>query len=466
MFVPGKISARQLITYGLFFLCAYAAWARGGTYPSLQWPLLIGALLLCFSPFLLERDRRRPFLRRVLEDPTFWFGLGLMVVILCQWGNSNYWVVLKESGGAELDRTPSKWFPWSINRSEAGEMLVWFFPAWVGILFVRNLLHRKHVISLLYLFAANSAVLACLGLLQLAVGANKVLGVWEQPYEGFFASFGYANHAAAWFYLNAFLAGGLTHNAFIKKRPMLQVFVWIGISFLCIISAFMTLSRFGALISVVLLGVFLVIYLKYALLRSHGSGLLNVYIFSATVVLVGIVLFFCAGGGSLAKEMGGKALIGNNSVVSDDIGCRLQQVPAAWEMIKTYPVFGSGGWGCRWLVYIYIPVDQWNAWLRAGQANLHCDPLQFLAEFGLVGTCCMGLVIVVLVSSAASARRGVLSSWLAWGLGIVFLHSLIDLPFRCPAILLEWCLLLAALPKLAHGNSYSKPHSVGDEGLK
>jgi hypothetical protein len=34
------------------------------------------------------------------------------------------------------------------------------------------------------------------------------------------------------------------------------------------------------------------------------------------------------------------------------------------------------------------------------------------------------------------------------GCTMVWLHSLIDLPFRCPAILYTWSLLLAVLPKV------------------
>jgi hypothetical protein len=83
-----------------------------------------------------------------------------------------------------------------------------------------------------------------------------------------------------------------------------------------------------------------------------------------------------------------------------------------------------------------------------GRANVHCDPLQFLSEFGMIGVLCMALAVAVLVSSAVSARRGVLFIWVVSGIVAVFVHSLIDLPFRCSAILLEWCFLFSALPLL------------------
>lgn len=447
MFVPGKTSARQLITYGLFFLCAYAAWARGGTYPPLQWPLLIGALLLCFSPFILERDRRLPFLRRVCKDPVFGLGLGLLIIILFQWCNSNYGVVLKESGGAELARTPSKWIPWSVDPGEAGEMLFWFFPVWASMLVIRNLLHRKHVVSLLYLMAVNSALLACIGLVQVVVGTRKVLGIWDQPHEAFFASFGYANHACGWFYLNAFLAAGLAHRALVKGRPKLQVCVWSGIFVLCVVSTFMTLSRLGAFVSVVLLSIFLIIFLRHVLPRYRGSGALNIYIFAGIILLFGAALFLGVGGGALAREVGEKALVGEVSVAGDLKG-RIVQIQPAWEMTKDYPVFGAGGWSYRWLTKLYVPVEEWGFWEKAGRANVHCDSVQFLQEFGIIGSLCLGLIVAVLVKSMLQAKRGVLWYWISGGIVVVFLHSFIDLPFRCPAILLAWSCLLAALPRL------------------
>lgn len=449
MHFSNNISPRRIITYGLFSLCAYAAWARGGIYGPLQWPLLVISFLLCFSPLLIDRDRRVAFWARVRLDPLFWIGLGLMLIIMVQWGNSNYWVVLTQSGGAEMARTPSKWIPWSVDRREAGEMLVWFFPVWIGILLIRNLLHRKHLMSLLYLFAINSALLSCVGLALVAGGTDRVLGIWEQKFNSFFASFSYVNHAAEWFYLNAFLAAGLAHHALSKRRPMIQMMVWAVFFLLCVLAVFMTLSRLGAVIALALLGVFSGMLIKRALARVRGVAVLNVYIFGAIIVLVGGVLFFGAGGGDLAKEIGQKAIIGEVSVVHD-LGGRIDQMPLAWDIIKDYPLFGAGGWSYRWLTKIYLPVAEWDLLSGMGKANVHCDPLQFLSEFGVVGFLLISSGFWILLGGAFRfGKTGKLSLWVLSGAIIVSLHSLIDLPFRCPAILMEWAFLLAALPKLS-----------------
>jgi hypothetical protein len=54
------------------------------------------------------------------------------------------------------------------------------------------------------------------------------------------------------------------------------------------------------------------------------------------------------------------------------------------------------------------------------------------------------------------------------GLSLVLVFSLIDLPFRCPAILCTWVVILAALPRATEkenrvqGSGFRKPAEAGD----
>ena len=80
--------------------------------------------------------------------------------------------------------------------------------------------------------------------------------------------------------------------------------------------------------------------------------------------------------------------------------------------------------------------------------NVHNDPLQFLAEFGVVGGALLAAVVVILAVSVY--RSGVWRRTFApiplMGLLTIFLYSLMDIPFRCPAILYAWLVVLAAMP--------------------
>lgn len=442
MGVLAGISARQITAYGIFVLSAYAAWARSGVYAPLQSPLLIASILLLFVPLLLERQRLRILWARMRRDPVFLLGLLFMVLLLFQIINSGYRVVIGASGNVEMAREPSKFLPWSVEPGEAGEMFVWFFPPWISVLFIRNLLHRTHVTTLLYLLAANSALLALAGLAVAVSGSDKLLGIWSMPHTVFFASFGYANHACAWFYMNALLAGGLAYRALMRKAPKIQLAVWAAVYLLCVFSVFMTRSRVGALVAVFLLGIFLYIFLRNCSACFRKS--MNVYIFCVLVVSVGLALFLGVGGGALAREIKG-------TEVGTDLSARLEQMPAALGIVREYPVFGAGGWSYRWMFYFYTPEEQWREWSAVGMANVHCDPVQFLTEFGVFGASLLGAVCIVLgVRAVKDISDLELPAWLLAGLLLIFLHSLIDLPFRCPAILLEWAVLFAAVPRVSH----------------
>ncbi len=118
---------------------------------------------------------------------------------------------------------------------------------------------------------------------------------------------------------------------------------------------------------------------------------------------------------------------------------------AAVDIWRDYPWFGAGGWGFRYFLATKLTPDEWYK-VGTGQANVHNDPLQFLAEFGSLGT---ALMLVVMASLAFPILRK--KAWrqpqaipLLAGLTMVMGHSLIDLPFRCPAILYAWLIGLAA----------------------
>ncbi len=443
-----EASVRRGLAYGVFLLCAYAAWVRGGVHPSLQWPLAIFSVLLCGAVFLLHAEPLRKIRFRVLRDPVFYSGTLFLLLLFSQWINSGYAVALDDSGFAAMERVPSKWVPWSVGRDGAAEMLNWFFPVFAVLLIVRNILPRAEIKLLLRLLVWNGAALACVGIFQYLLGLDKVLGIWEVSRSDFFATFDYPNHAAAWLYLHAALAAGLAHDAEIKRKPRIRVAVWGACFLCCIVASFLTLSRVGAVVSFTQLLVVFFILLRRARTYSRGTKALNAYLAMTIVILVGATLFFGAGGGALAREVAGKSMLGERSVVGD-LSTRAGHISVARNIIGDYPLFGCGGWGCDGLANQYIPKDELRSWMVGGRVNVHCDPIQFLAEFGVVGSLCMAVVVAVLVQGVVAARRGALLYWVGGGLAAVFVHGFIDLPFRCPAILLVWCCLFAALPRLA-----------------
>jgi hypothetical protein len=408
--------------------------------------LLSLSVILLGGILFFEPARRGAIRRAALRDPVFYLGLGLLILLLIQWLNSGYFVVWDKIESVDMLRRPSPWLPWSVEPDTAGQMLNWFFPAWTAILIVRHVLDRADIKLLLYLLVWNAALLAGVGIVQDMAQAKRMLGLWQIPGNSFFATFGYVNHGAAWFYLHAALAAGLAHDAINKRKPPVQVSVWCSCFLLCIAATFFTLSRAGAIGAVVLLLGVVGLAIRWTWKKSKGNGMLNAAGMVCIVALAGAVLYFGAGEGSLAQEVE-QTFWGEG--MAETVAGRTMQLPGAWEIAKEYPVFGCGGWGYRWVALLHIPVDEWKLWRGAGKANIHCDPLQFLVEFGWVGVLCMAASVAFLVRSAfVAGKPNAVQYWMAAGLFLVFLHSWVDLPFRSPAILLAWCVLLAALGRL------------------
>lgn len=452
-FSGDRISVSRVLCYLLFALLGYAAWARGGVYPPWQWPMAsLSVFLLAAGAIFFDSDRKQKLRNALLRDPVAYIGAVFILILFVQGLNSGYLVVWDTVDSVGMVREPVWWLPWSVEPETASQMINWFFPAWVCILLIRHLLERKEIKLLLYLLVWNAAVLAIVGIVQYLAQAKTMLGLWEIPGNHFFATFGYVNHGAAWFYLHAALAAGLAHDGLIKRKPPVQIAVWCGSFLLCITATFLTLSRAGAIGAVVLLLVVAGLLIRWTLKKSKGSAVLNAAGLAVIVVLAGAALYFSAGEGGLAQEIE-ETFLGEG--MAQTVTDRTMQLPSAWAVAKEYPVFGCGGWGYRWVAMLHIPIEEWPAWRSAGKANVHCDPLQFLVEFGWVGILCMLSTVGVLIRSALKlGKPDALRSWIALGLFLVFLHGWVDLPFRSPAILMAWCLLFAVLGRLTSKKHY------------
>lgn len=439
----------RLFLFSLFGLLAYAAWVRGGVYAAWQWPLVSMAALMLGGVLLADHGPMAAIRKAMLRDPLFYMGALFLVLLGIQWANSDYYVVWRSADTVGMHDLPPRWAPWSVEPETASQMVEWFFPAWVALLTVRHVLEAEDLLHLLYLMAWNAALLAVVGIGQQWIGPEKMLGLWTIPGGGFFATFGYENHAAAWFYLHAAVSAGLAHRALVQRLPPAQAVVWLLCFVLCLTAAFASLSRAAGLAGLVLVVTAFFLLARWAWRRSGRSHLVNAVGLACVAGLAGVVLYLGSGDGALAQEIG-DTLWGEK--MDDAVNGRIVQLPSAWEVAKDYPLFGCGGWGYRWMALLHIPVGEWGEWRGAGKANVHCDPLQFLVEFGWIGSLLLAGTVGVLIHDARKQGKVKgLAGWIGLGLLLVFLHSWVDLPYRNPAILLAWCTLLAALARLPQG---------------
>lgn len=450
---PGAHGPRLavILFHGLAFLLLYTAWVWAGLRPSFHGVGLLTAALLLGLLVLGSSAWRR--------DPVFWLGLLLLGYLSVQAANSGR-ACYYDVGWQRWVFGPPRWpaAPWCFERTEALDLLGWFFSAWVAALVVRSpLFGRRAAHRLLTLLAAGSGLLALFGIAQFALAARAIYGV--TPLHGtFFASFAYANHAAAYFCLTAALSAGLLFRELLETgqaaRPR-RVAMLAGSLLLCLAAANLSLSRAGILLG----GLLALLIVAFAFVRGWKTqppaG--RVKLVAASLGACGLLFFAVAGFGehAIRREFMPVPVAQSVSVpllrqVNLAWGDRPLLLRAAWSMWKDHRWFGVGGWGFRHLVGHYVPAAQWKSLRYEGKANVHCDALQFLVEFGLVGAGLLAAPILVLVlGGLRSLRDGGAPVFFGWiGLALVGVFGLLDLPFRCPAILYVGSAVLAALPKL------------------
>ena len=228
--VSKEISERLVVT-AVSLLLIYPAWVRGGTHSGCQWPMVLLAvcawlvLLASLQPTSLLRSfaapRRTPLrpsadgLRRassgqLLRDPVVYLSILFLLLIGVQWWNAGRVVIFDYDSVNWVYSAPRiLWLPSAVSPIEAREMLYWFFPALTLVLCVRHGLWSRASIRLVFgIMVVNAAVLGVFGIIQFLSGTSSIY--WRFPLNGhFFASFGYSNHAAAYFTLLLSLSLGL-----------------------------------------------------------------------------------------------------------------------------------------------------------------------------------------------------------------------------------------------------------------
>lgn len=441
-------------------LLLYTLWAWAGTRPS--WHR--GAVALAAGLFgaLLGFGG----VRALLRDPACALGLAFLLLLAAAWLNAGRTLYFDVAARA-WSYTPPAWpaAPAAYTRAEAAEMLGWFFPAWVLVLALRSaLFDRAAALRLLRVFALAAGLLALFGVAQFLAGASGVYG--GQPLSGhFFATFAYPNHAAAFFLLAGAVAAGLALDECVRwGRPRLTArALGTGSSaLLSLAGAGLSFSRAGLLLAAVLAvgGLGYAAWLAGRIFEPADRARF----------LAGLALLLLLAAGAVGA-LGGRAIRREFTAAAPGPGgCRLNLslsgrpifLRAAWAMWQDHPWWGVGGHGFKYTVARYLPAAQQAALQRAGWANVHCDPLQWLVEFGLAGALLLAALAGALLRPLARLRRG----WYeplpllgACGLGALLVFSLIDLPLRCPALLYSGLLVLTALPRLGRMPATPPPRS-------
>ena len=160
----------------------------------------------------------------------------------------------------------------------------------------------------------------------------------------------------------------------------------------------------------------------------------------------------------------------SGSVWRREFGFRGQLLADTVKVWLAHPWWGTGP-GTFSIVFPYYQ----SAELAGHQVtHAHCEPLQYLAEFGVLGgvlgLCAVAVSLLALRRCACSCGSSFPSfgELEAWGFGIglitVFLHSLVDFPFRMPVILFlsaVWVSQLCRCGLGCQGRAHAGVHGSG-----
>ena len=460
---------RNLVLLHVLLLVLFLTWVHGGTrvdhLQAVPWlTFLILNVLVALPPQrkgeTLPEARRRVW-DGVLRDTLLYIGLSLTTLLILQWVNRGYTPTAAAALGLP-GNAPTLWLPFSVDPAEALQQLYWFPPVFMAVLAVRHGVTRAGQRRMLLYLVWGGALLSAFGWIQQFSGTHSMY--WMTPLPAhFFATFGYENHAGAFFTLLFAISGGLWFHAAMDRDEAPRAKRLLIPVILNLAGAFGSLSRAAMLLCLALLVGGGAACLQAAWPRIRIGVRVKAITFAVLVAVLAVGVYCAVPDGSVRNEL---ASVHVDTFYADTIGARFLQYRSAWAMARDYPVFGVGGWGYRQFVQYYVTPDELQQMVSGkGQANVHNDVLQFLAEHGLIGFGLMLAAVGVLLKPIlqrswrliitppvvdwdnpyCTPLRRVPAAIYAILLGTMatVIHSLIDLPFRSPAILITWALCLA-----------------------
>jgi hypothetical protein len=458
---PAEITVLWVVGIHLVFL----PWALG-TMRSWAQIISLGLAGLSFVLSLLPRNYteehtgasafRLLTYPKLLKFPIFWLGLAVLVLVAIQALNpawiyqtdgKRFWMkklTYNEWLPAGVDVPFEQWGPW--------RMLVIYASAWLTTCAIWVAFTRRRTIQLLFLtLAGNGLLLALFGLAQRLLGNGKMFWFFESPNPSFFSSFIYKNHGGAYLDLALAISCGLAAWYYLRGLRRLEKSNPSGVlAFFatCIaVSVLISYARGATLVMLVFLLVSIGGFVLHQItMPSENRKPIVVF------VLVLIFGYFLKTG--LEALRSGEAWNRLKAgVMREDLSLEFREraTQASLEMLRENWRAGIGAGSFRFIFPIYqhrhpdlvatkeIPGMFWE--------HAHNDIVQTPIELGLGGTVLLmagvGWFLAILVRSYFWENP--LSVSVVLGLLLVLAYGWWDFPFQCPALLITWLSLWAAV---------------------
>ena len=468
-----RIRAREwLVAISAGATLAFTAWGLGGVQMWTLHVLLVGGLFTLSSAVINVRFSKFPYfslsnqtLRRLISWPPFWFSFLFLLYLLIGALNPAAELVRDERGWwVEAVQAPlATWLPTSV-RSDYQPMNAWRVLASFTATFTliwglwAGLTRRKPVLLVLWCLLLSGAGMGLVAILQHLTEAKAVLWTFPSSNKHFWGSFFYRNQGAAYLNLILVTAGVLFFYHAKRTREFSRSG---GPHFLCFVffaltaaSIGLALSRGGILFGGILTSAFLALLVLFGLqsifhLRSLWLSLIPVVILGLGAFLAISYIDFNA----IEERFGD---IGE-TIETADQDTRAISTQATWEMAQERLALGWGAGSFRYIFPMYqrnyleihyARYHQKKGWVgRKVFHYAHNDIVQFIAEYGAIGS---GLVLLTLLWILFSAFRifSFSAFFLLVGFATSMSHAFFDFIFNSPAYWMAFLGILAASSKL------------------
>jgi len=406
---------------------------------------------------------------RLLRWPFFWFTCLFLIYLLLGALNPSAEVVRDERGWwvEAIQPALASWLPTSV-RSDYAPMNAWrvlvsfsaafslIWGLWAG------LTRRKPTLLVLWCLLLSGACMGLVAILQHLTEAKAVLWTFPSSNINFWGSFFYRNQGAAYLNLILVAAAFLFFYHAVKTRQYLRSG---GPHFLCFFLFFVTatsvglaLSRGGILFGLSLSLAFLALLIVY--------GIQSLFHLRSILLAALTVLFLAAGSYTVISYIDLDAIekrFGDveKTIENAELDTRALSTQATWDMAQARL---AQGWGAGSFRYIF-PMYQRNypelfyarydqrkqQWIgRKMYRYAHNDIVQFVAEYGLIGSTLIfgGIAVLLLQALYHSGGQVFATLILLAGTSQAFGHAFLEFIFNSPAYWMALLGLLVAATKL------------------
>jgi len=454
-----------LLAGGLFtFMCALAPWPSHQSESAQQTGGAPLKRLGAAFNYLLNVSAAK----RLLSFPFFWLSFIFLLYLLIGACNPSAEIVRDERGWwvEAMPATIALWLPTSVQSDyqpmNAWRVLVSFTASfalvwglWAG------LTRRKTTLLVLWCLLLSGGGMAMVAILQHLTEAKEVLWTFPSSNMNFWGSFFYRNQGAAYLNLILVAAAFLFFYHAIKARQHVRSG---GPHFLCVflflvsaISVGTALSRGGILFGLSLCLVFAALLLIYGL---QGMFQMRSYFLSGSAILGLLIVGYVAVGYIDLKAVEERFGDVEQTLETAGENTRAIATRATWDMAEDRLALGWGAGSFRYIFpmyqreypeIFYARYSQKVGWFgRKKFRYAHNDLVQFVAEYGLFGSCLIFGAFLLLLLQALSHLRGQIFAVLILlaGAAQAYGHAFFDFIFNSPAYWMAFLGLFVVAVKL------------------